>query len=54
MARSRTRFDGGPEAISSILEPLMHSFTWLQYGEKEKAKLNVPIIKKHKRHAAKL
>ena len=48
MARSRTRFDGGPEAISSILEPLMHSFTWLQYGENEKAKLNVPIIKKHK------
>ena len=26
----------------------MHSFTWLQYGENEKAKLNVPIIKKHK------
>ena len=26
----------------------MHSFTCLQYGENEKAKLNVPIIKKHK------
>jgi hypothetical protein len=36
------------QAIASILEPLMVSFTWLQYGDNDKAKLNVPIIQKHK------